>query len=145
MLSYFLIFLLRLIGEKSPNTDVNLVILSDFSEVMREGQKEAFQEKQKKNSNEHDEIVEFIMQLEVYENDEVINSPVPEVRAHPQRVYWSKFAQGIESLLLIIIPFCLTPFRFCYPHSILIVLQITPRALQFVLLNLLISFLLQVE
>lgn len=50
---------------------------------MREGQKEAFQEKQKKNSNEHDEIVEFIMQLEVSEKDEIINSPVPEVRAHP--------------------------------------------------------------
>lgn len=50
---------------------------------MREGQKEAFQEKQTKNSNEHDEIVEFIMQLKVSENDEIINSPVPEVSAHP--------------------------------------------------------------
>jgi hypothetical protein len=32
---------------------------------MREGQKEGFQEKQKKNSSEHDENVESIMPLEV--------------------------------------------------------------------------------
>ncbi|PRQ60184.1 hypothetical protein RchiOBHm_Chr1g0378421 [Rosa chinensis] len=50
----------------------------DFPEVMREEQKEAFQDKQKKNSNEHDENVKFIMPLEMPESDEIIDSLGPQ-------------------------------------------------------------------
>ena len=108
---------------------------------MREEQKEAFQEKQKKAfSEQRSNNVESRMPLELSYNEEIIDSLAAEVLLILHQFIGLNLLVGLESLLLSI-PFLSHSFLLLLPHSILIILQITPRALQLVL-NLLISFLL---